>query len=167
MLVEMWPLDRIKPYERNARKIPQSAIDKVALSLREFGAQQPIVVDAQGIIIVGHVRRLAALQERWTDFPVTVASGLTPAQVKAYRLMDNRSHEEATWDLGLLGPELTDLKGLNLDLSLSGFDARELRMILPADSRADEVPETPEVAKTKPGFLWILGKHRVFCGDCT
>ena len=104
MKIEMWPLERIRPYEKNARKIPQRAVDKVAASLQEFGWQQPIVVDKHGVIIVGHARRLAALQLGWTEAPVHVADKLTPAQIRAYRLMDNRSHEEAGWDLDLLGP---------------------------------------------------------------
>src|SRR5580700_4282429 len=88
MKIEIRPLDQILPYEKNARKIPQRAIDKVAVSLEEFGWQQPIVVDKHGVIIVGHVRRLAALQLGWTEAPVHVADKLTPAQIRAYRLMD-------------------------------------------------------------------------------
>src|SRR4051812_35669838 len=91
--IEGWPLDRIKPYERNARKIPQKAVDKVAASLREFGWQQPIVVDRNGVIVAGHTRLLAAKQLGWNEAPVHVADKLTPAQTRAYRLMDNRSNE--------------------------------------------------------------------------
>ncbi len=106
MKIEIRPLHEIFPYEKNARKIPQRAVDKVAASLQEFGWQQPIVVDKHGVIIVGHVRRLAALQLGWTEAPVHVAEKLTPAQIRAYRLMDNRSHEEATWDLDSWPPSL-------------------------------------------------------------
>jgi ParB-like chromosome segregation protein Spo0J len=126
MSIEMWPLDRIIPYARNARKISERAIEKVAASIREFGWQQPIVVDIKGVIIVGHTRLLAARHLRLPEAPVHVASHLTPAQVKAYRLMDNRSHQEAVWDMGLLGAEIMELKALGTDLKSTGFDAKEL-----------------------------------------
>lgn len=127
LAIETWPISRIIPYEANARKIPKSAVDKVALSLREFGWRQPIVVDAAGVIVVGHVRRLGAIQNGWTEAPVHVAHDLTVAQLKAYRLMDNRAHDEASWDKDLLGTELLDLKGLDaFDLKLTGFDSREI-----------------------------------------
>src|ERR1017187_2251815 len=101
MQVEIRKLADVQPYGKNARKIPQSAVDKVALSLREFGWQQPLVVERDGTLVVGHVRRLAALQEHMTEAPVVVASNLTPAQIRQYRLMDNRSHrsEEHTSEL--------------------------------------------------------------------
>src|ERR1700680_2054004 len=130
MEIQIWSLDRIKPYPRNARKIPQKAIDKVALSLERFGWQQPIVVDRKGVIVAGHTRWLAAKKLGWTEAPVHVASKLTPAQIRAYRLMDNRSHQESDWDLDLLGLELAELKELDLDLSLTGFDSRELDALL-------------------------------------
>jgi ParB-like chromosome segregation protein Spo0J len=116
MQVEKSPIDRPIPYARNARKIPQAAIDKVASSIKEFGWRQPIVVDPENVIIVGHTRLLAAQKLALSEVPVHVAHGLTPAQVKAYRLMDNRSHDEASWDLELLGPELAELQGLDLAL---------------------------------------------------
>jgi DNA modification methylase len=168
MKIEIWSLDRIRPYEKNARKIPQTAIDKVALSLKTYGWQQPIVVDANGTTIVGHVRRLAALQIGWTEAPVHVADKLTPAQIRAYRLMDNRSHQEADWDIDILKVELGELKGLDLDLGQTGFDSRELDALLcQDDGRADEAPPLPEVAVSRPGDLWLLGGHRLLCGDAT
>jgi ParB-like chromosome segregation protein Spo0J len=103
MLIESWPIDRPIEYVRNARKITQAAVDKVAASLQEFGWRQPIVVDKEDVIIVGHVRLRAAKQLQMTHVPVHVAANLTPAQVKAYRLMDNRSHEEVEWDMEKLG----------------------------------------------------------------
>jgi len=168
MLVETWPIARLKPYQRNARKITQKAIDKVARSLQEYGWRQPIVVDAHDVIIAGHARRLAALQLGWTECPVHVADNLTPAQVRAYRLMDNRSNDEVEFDLDLLGLELGELKGLELDLSLTGFDSRELDVLLRTpDERADEVPPLPASAVTRPGDLWLMGEHRLLCGDAT
>ena len=170
MKIEIWSLDRIRPYEKNARKIPQRAVDKVAASLLEYGWQQCIVVDKHGVIVVGHVRRLAALQLGWTEAPVHVADKLTPAQIRAYRLMDNRSHQETDWDLDLLAPELTDLRALDFDLGLTGFDVHELDTLLrdPMDEeKANQAPPLPDVAATRPGDLWLCGEHRVLCGDAT
>src|SRR5713101_1418551 len=127
MQIMQWPLSKITPYVRNARKIPPQAIDKVvAASIQEFGWRQPIVVDAQGVIICGHTRLLAAQKLGYEQAPVHVADNLTPAQVRAYRLLDNRSHEETDWDPELLGLELMELHDLNIDLSLTGFDGREI-----------------------------------------
>jgi len=168
--IEIWPLDQILPYEKNARKIPQRAIDKVAASLLEYGWQQAIVVDKHGVIVVGHVRRLAALQLGWTEAPVHVADKLTQAQIRAYRLMDNRSNSEATFDLDLLAPELAELNAISFDLSLTGFNVHELDSLLcdPAtEEKADQAPPLPDVAATRPGDLWLLGSHRVLSGDAT
>src|SRR6476619_5101663 len=101
MEVELWAIDQPVPYARNARKIPPAAVDKVAASIKEFGWRQPIVVDSAAVIIAGHTRLLAAQKLGLKQVPVHVATGLSPAQVKAYRLMDNRSHEEAAWDMDL------------------------------------------------------------------
>src|SRR5471030_1458653 len=106
MKIETRHLVDIIPYKKNARKIPQRAIDKVAASLQEFGWQQPIVVNKAGVIIVGHTRYLAAQKLGWTEAPVHVAANLTAAQEKAYRLADNRTNEETGWNLELLGPEM-------------------------------------------------------------
>jgi DNA modification methylase len=170
MLIESWPIDRPIEYIRNARKITQAAVDKVAASIQEFGFRQPIVVDKDGVIIVGHVRLRAAKKLGWTHVPVHVAANLTPAQVKAYRLMDNRSHEEVEWDLGLLGAELLELKDLDCSMILTGFSGRELDTLLrdpAADEKADQVPPLPEVAVTQPGDLWLCGPHRILCADAT
>jgi DNA modification methylase len=168
--IEIRPLSEIFPFEKNARKIPQRAIDKVAASLLEYGWQQPIVVDKHGVIVAGHVRRLGALQLGWTEAPVHVADKLTPAQIRAYRLMDNRSNGEATFDLDLLGPELAELSALSFDLSLTGFSVHELDVLLRNplnEERADDAPPLPEIAATQPGDLWLCREHRVLCGDAT
>jgi len=125
-VLEMWEPARCIPYARNARVIPDSAVGKVAASIKEFGFKQPIVVDGEGVIVAGHTRLLAAERLGLDAVPVLVADDLTPAQVKAYRLADNRTGQEATWDMELLGIELEDLAGLDIDLSLTGFDAEEL-----------------------------------------
>ena len=173
MQVIEWPIDKPIPYARNARNIPPSAIDKVAASIKEFGWRQPIVVDEEGVIICGHTRLLAARKLGLEMVPVHVADNLTPAQVKAYRLLDNRSHEEGTWDLELLGAELADLQASDLDLMLTGFDQDEIAKLLAEQSVMegltddDDVPDTPEDPVTKPGDVWILGRHRLLCGDST
>ncbi len=126
MIIESWPIDRPIEYSRNARKITQAAVDKVAASIQEFGFRQALVVDKDGVIIVGHVRLRAARKLGLTHVPVHVAANLTSAQVKAYRLMDNRSHEEMEWDLELLGSELLELKDLDINMVLTGFSSTEL-----------------------------------------
>jgi ParB-like chromosome segregation protein Spo0J len=98
LVVVQWPIENLKPYKDNCRKIPQPAVDKVAVSIEAYGMRQPIVVDKDGVIICGHTRLLAAKKLGLTQVPVHVAANLTPAQVRAYRLMDNRSHEESDWD---------------------------------------------------------------------
>src|SRR5712691_10546946 len=146
MEVTIWPLEKILPYARNARQIPPQAVDKVAASIQEFGWRQPIVVDKDGVIIVGHVRLLAAQKLGLREAPVHVASNLTPAQVRAYRLLDNRSHEETDWEPDLLGLELLDLKGMGVDLDLTGFNSDEIDDLLaqatsPGLTDEDAAPE--------------------------
>ncbi len=170
MVIEQWPIDRPVPYARNARKLSGQAVDKVAASLKEFGWQQPLVVDADGVLIVGHTRLMAAKKLGMAEVPVLVAHWLTPAQVKAYRLMDNRSHQETDWDMELLGPEFGDLKALDFDLSLTGFNADEITALDPIPeglTDEDAVPDTPANPVTVPGDLWLCGRHRVLCGDST
>jgi P27 family predicted phage terminase small subunit len=170
MLIEMWSTDRPIEYARNARKITKAAVDKVAASIQEFGFRQPIVVDVDGVIIVGHVRLRGAKKLGLAQVPVHVATNLTPAQVKAYRLMDNRSHEEVEWDFEMLGAELLELKDMDVEMALTGFNARELDTLLvdqALDEKANEVPPVPVVAVTQADDLWLLGSHRVLCADCT
>ncbi|MCC7186911.1 MAG: ParB N-terminal domain-containing protein, partial [Acidobacteria bacterium] len=168
--IESWPISRPLPYARNARKIPEKAVDKVASSIAEFGFQQPLVVDKNGVIIVGHTRLLAAKKLGLEAVPVHVAGNLTEGQVKAYRLMDNRSHEEATWDFDLIAAELCDLQAFAVDLSLTGFDVAELKDLMEQDPKAgltdeDAAPEVTEDPTTVRGDVWLLGDHRLLCGD--
>jgi DNA modification methylase len=171
LTVEWWPVERPVRYARNARSCPEAAIAKVAGSLREFGFRQPIVVDEGGVVIAGHTRLLAAKRLGLTKVPVHVARDLTPQQVKAYRLADNRTAQETSWDLELLPLEIAELADLGYDLGVLGFDAEELTGLLvpPTEglSDPDEVPEPPASPITKPGDLWILGSHRLLCGDAT
>jgi DNA modification methylase len=168
--IEIWQIDRPKPYPKNARKWGADAIAKVATSIRAYGFRQPIVVDVHGVIIIGHLRLAAAKSLRLKEVPVHVARDLTPAQVKGLRLMDNRSHQEAEWDFALLAPELAELSAESFDLGLTGFDVHELDELLrdPFDEdQADQAPPLPEVATTALGDLWICGEHQVMCGDAT
>ena len=167
------PLERLIPYARNPRK-NDTAISTVAASLKEFGWRQPIVVDEEMVILAGHTRLEAARQLGFASAPVHIARGLTPAQARAYRLMDNRASENAEWDEALLGLELGDLQGDGFDLALTGFDDAELNRLLAGlgedgDAREgeDDVPETPTDPVSRPGDLWLLGPHRLLCGDST
>lgn len=169
-VIEQWPIDRPIPYARNARKISDKAVDKIAASIKEFGWQQPIVVDRDGVIIAGHTRLQAARKLQLTAVPVHVAKDLTDGQVKAYRLMDNRSHQETEWDFDLLGPEIADLQAMSVDLALTGFDATEIDKLLEPEpvlglTDEDDAPEVADQVITAPGDLWILGNHRLMCGD--
>jgi len=171
LTIEMWPIERPIPYARNARVCPESAIAKVAASLKEFGFRQPIVVDAEGVIIAGHTRLLAAQRLGLAEVPIHVATGLTPAQVKAYRLADNRTAQETSWDDELLAIELEELLGLDIDAALTGFDEDELASLLAEPTQGltdpDDVPEIPETPASAAGDLWLLGAHRLLCGDST
>jgi DNA modification methylase len=160
----------VRPYPKNARKLSARAVSVVQASLKGFGWRQPIVVDGKGVILVGHTRLLAAQANGEKQVPVHVARDLTAAQAKAYRLMDNRSNQETSWDLGLLHLELTDLRNLNFDLSLTGFNPTELAATGAGGTVGltddDDVPPAPRNPISRPGDLWLLEKHRVLCGDC-
>ena len=125
MTVKTWPLAKIIPYARNPRH-NAGAVDAVASSLQEFGWQQPIVVDPSGVIVVGDTRYRAAVKLGWTEAPVHVASDLTPTQIKAYRIADNRTNENASWDNELLKLEFEDLTLAGYDLGLTAFTAAEM-----------------------------------------
>lgn len=163
MQVTMKKLGDIRPYEKNPRK-NDGAVDAVAASIREFGWQQPIVVDKDGVIIAGHTRYKAAKKLKLKEAPVVVADGLTEKQVRAYRLADNKSGELAEWDMALLDEELAALA--DMDMSLFGFDADLL-------SDAQEVIEdeydepVPEEPTAKVGDIYRLGRHILMCGDST
>ncbi|QDU28900.1 Modification methylase MboII [Anatilimnocola aggregata] len=169
MDVKLWDISDVKPYPHNPRQNDE-AVDVVAGSLKEYGWRQPIVVDQEGVIIVGHTRWKAAKKLGYTQVPVHVATDLSPEQIKAYRIADNQTATIADWDRQLLPIELADLQAVNYDLSLLGFDADALQKLLGTDVAEglcdpDDVPAPPDEAITKPGDLWILGNHRLLCGD--
>ena len=170
MQVEPRPIDEVSPYPGNPRR-NDAAVEAVAKSLKEFGWRQPIVVDKDAVVVVGHTRLKAARRLGLTHIPVRVAADLTPAQARSYRLADNQAATIADWDEDLLAAELADLKAEDVDLALLGFDAKELeRLAGTADeglADPDAVPERPADPVTKPGDLWVLGSHRLLCGDST
>jgi len=169
MQIEMWSIDRIREYDRNPRD-NEAAVGPVAESIRQFGFRFPVLVDKDGILIAGHTRVRAARKLGMTEVPVIRADDLTPQQVQALRVADNKLHELASWDVDLLPVELRDLQVSNFDLSALGFDQEELAKLLDPGVQAgltdpDDVPAPPDEAITKPGDLWILGNHRLLCGD--
>jgi DNA modification methylase len=169
MHVTMRKITDIKPYENNPRRNDQ-AVEAVARSIAEFGFRQPIVLDEAGVIIVGNTRYKAAVRLRLKRVPVHVATGLTPAQVKAYRIADNKTAELADWDQDRLIKELADLQQLAFDVDVVGFSADELQALLDTDvtqglADPDHVPEPPDQPITQPGDIWLLGDHRLLCGD--
>ncbi|MBL7133992.1 MAG: ParB N-terminal domain-containing protein [Phycisphaerae bacterium] len=169
MKVELRKTEAVRPYEQNPR-VNDQAVEAVAKSLREFGFRQPIVVDGDGVIIVGHTRWKAAQQLGLKQVPVHVAKDLTPAQIKAYRLADNQTASIAEWDYDLLPVELKDLQGMDFDLSLLGFSDDDLTELLAPPGNEgltdpDAVPLPGDAAITQPGDLWVLGNHRLLCGD--
>jgi ParB-like chromosome segregation protein Spo0J len=168
MDVALMPIERITPYARNPRN-NEIAIAKVAASIKEFGFRQPIVVDEQMVVIAGHTRLLAAQQLGLKSVPVHVAKDLSKAQVKAYRLADNRTHEESEWNTEQLAIELEELEQYEFDLSLTGFDTYELEELLAKEIIAETAKEAALTPPVEPisrlGDLWTLGQHKLLCGD--
>jgi DNA modification methylase len=169
MQLESWALERIRPCATNPRR-NDHAVDAVAESIRLFGFRQPIVVDSDGVIVVGHTRWKAAQKLGLAEAPVHIAADLTPEQARAYRIADNKVAELADWDPEMLRAELAELESLEFDLQGLGFSEIELNELLsPAPTEGlvdpDAIPAPPDEARTKPGDLWILGQHRLLCGD--
>lgn len=169
--VERWPLDKLIPYARNARTHSDEQVAQIAASMREWGWTNPILVDEEGMIIAGHGRVLAARRAGYAEAPVMVATGWTEAQKRAYVLADNKLALNAGWDLELLPLELKELQELGFDLNLAGFTDDELAA-LTADATAgltdpDATPEPEGTAVSREGEVWLLGRHRLICGDST
>ena len=157
------------PIPRNARTHPKRQLEQIAASIRAFGFANPILIDAEGRIIAGHGRLLAAKSIGLTEVPAIVLPHLSEAQRRALRIADNKIALGAGWDLDLLKLELGELAVLDvdLDLALTGFSSGEIDVILkgPADPEDEVIPAVPTEARTRPGDIWILGEHRVGCGD--
>lgn len=169
MEVTEMPVDSIRPYENNPRN-NEPAIDRVANSIREFGWRQPIVVDADGVIVCGHTRYYAALKLGLATVPVHVARDLSPEKIAAYRLADNKVAELATWDEDKLDEELKKLGEQlpDLDMGAFGFED-ELAALAGTEGQTDEdaVPEPPPEPVSRRGAVYALGRHRIMCGDST
>ena len=165
-------IDRLVPYARNARTHSKEQILQLRASLREFGFVNPVIVDQNYNIIAGHGRILAAKEEGITEVPCVFAEHLTEAQKRAYILADNRLALSAGWDAEMLAVELSELQGADFDISLLGFNDAELNRLLGGaenvrDDDFDVDGELQKPALTKPGDLWLLGDHRLVCGDST
>ena len=174
MQITMMNIAEIRPYERNPRHNDE-AVAAVANSIREFGFRNPIILDKEHVIIAGHTRLEGAKRLGMTEVPCVIAEDLTPEQAKAYRLADNRTGEIAGWDYDLLPLELKELQGDGFDLSLLGFDTSELERLLSdakdedkeGETEPDEIPDAPEIPDSRPGEVYVLGAHRLMCGDST
>jgi len=174
--IEHWPLDRLRPYARNAKTHDASQVAKIAASMAEFGWTVPCLVAADGELIAGHGRVLAAVQLGLGEAPVIVLDHLTEAQRRAYRIADNKLTELGGWDDALLLAELRGLMAEEFDLGLIGIPEDELDALLHDadddrapidDDPADSIPEAPDEPITRPGDIWQLGNHRLICGDAT
>jgi ParB-like chromosome segregation protein Spo0J len=179
--IETWPLSRLQPYAKNAKAHGADQVAKIAASMAEFGWTVPCLVSEDGELIAGHGRVLAATQLGVTEAPVIVLGHLTEAQRRAYRIADNKLTELGTWDEALLSAELQDLLAEDFDLSLVGFSDGELDKLLAYAPEGDEggeggpggsvppvtIPEPPRNPASRTGDLWILGDHRLLCGDST
>src|SRR5215467_5285299 len=167
--IEVWNIDRLVFYAKNPRK-NDAAVDRMVASIQEYGFKIPVLARSSGEVVDGHLRLKAARKVGIAEVPVILCDEWTDAQVKAFRLMVNKSVNWAEWDSDLLAQELADLKGLDFDLSLTGFDDREIDDFLSDpgdDDRANIAPPFPENPASRLGDLWLLGQHRLICGDCT
>jgi len=172
--LEHWPIERLLPYIRNARTHSEAQIAQIAASIAEFGFTAPILAGSDGVIVAGHGRLAAARKLGLASVPVVVLEHLTPTQRRALVIADNKIAENAGWDEELLRLELAELQEADFDLALTGFDADELLEIMAGEETTteghtdeDAAPEVPVTPVSKPGDVWIMGKHRLLCGDAT
>jgi len=166
------PVANLVPYARNSRTHSAAQVDKIAASIKEFGFLNPVIVDGENGIIAGHGRILAAQKLGLETVPTIEAAHLTDAQRKAYIIADNRLALDAGWDDEMLRVELQDLDAVDFDLTLTGFDLDEIAALTadePTEGLTDEdaVPEVPEQPVTVEGDVWLLGRHKLMCGDST
>jgi DNA modification methylase len=167
--IETWDTNRITPYARNPRR-NDDAVDRMCGSLNEFGFRIPLLVRGDGELIDGHLRWKAAKKLGLKTVPVVRCDDWTPAQVKAFRLLVNRSASWAEWDVELVAIELADLQEFNFDLTMTGFDPPEIDAFIGSscsEEKADVVPDVPSTPVSRPGDIWLCGQHRISCGDST
>lgn len=170
--IQTRPVEALIPYARNSRTHSAGQVAQIAASIREFGWTNPVLVDGENGIIAGHGRVLAARKLGLTEVPCIEIRDMTEAQKRAYVIADNKLAENAGWDKELLALELGELKADGFDLDLIGFDAEDLGKLLEPDAKIgltddDDAPEVAAVTVSCPGDLWVLGSHRVMCGDST
>jgi DNA modification methylase len=175
----IWPADKVErrktdslvPYARNSRTHSEQQVSQIAASIKEWGWTTPVLIDEEGGIIAGHGRVLAAQKLGIDEVPTMAATGWTKAQKQAYVLADNQLPQNAGWDMDLLSVEMKDLDAEGFDLSLMGFDDDMMANMLNEETEGltdeDAVPEVPDVPVTVEGDIWVLGKHRLMCGDST
>lgn len=170
--IELWPIEKLIPYSRNPRTHSDSQVAQIAASIAEFGFTNPLLVDSQAGIIAGHGRLLAARKLGLVEVPVIVLDHLSETQKRAYIIADNKLAELAGWNEELLAQEFVALEREGFDLGLTGFSDAELEALLAdakeneAEEAPEEIPEAPAVAVTQLGDLWLIGPHRLLCGDC-
>ena len=170
--LEAIQIDALIPYARNSRTHSDAQVAQIAASIKEFGFTNPVLIDAGGGIIAGHGRVLAARKLGMTDVPCIRLDHLTDAQKRAYVIADNRLALNSGWDTEMLKVEFADLQELGFDLELTGFDLDEIKELLaPVGTDGltdpDDAPPLPENPRTRPGDIWVMGKHRLLCGDST
>jgi DNA modification methylase len=170
--VEQWPIEKLVPYAKNSRTHSEEQVAQIAASIREWGFTTAVLVDESGSIIAGHGRVMAARKLGMASLPIMVAAGWTDAQKRAYVIADNKLALNAGWDNELLALELGELGDLGFDLDLVGFTDEEIAALMPVQiepglTDEDATPEVPEQPVTVLGDVWVLGKHRLMCGDST
>ncbi len=167
LTIEYWPIARLKPYENNPRKNDQ-AVDRMVASIKEFGFTVPVLARSSGEVVDGRLRLKAAAKLKLETLPVILCDSWSEAQVKAFRLLVNRSVGWADWDMEALSVEFAELQEMKFDLTLTGFDTKEIdQFTLQANPAEDDVPPVPETPASRTGDLWLLGGHRLLCGDAT
>src|ERR1700732_3276676 len=170
--IERWPIERLIPYANNARVHSEADLDKIAAAISRWGWTMPVLVDEEGVLIVGHARIGAATKLGLKSIPVLVARGWTEEEKRAYRLADNQLAARASWDFEQLRNELQELGFAGFDVGLIGFEPDQLETVLAGLGSSgltdpDSVPEVPDKPVTRPGDIWVLGDHRIGCGDST
>ena len=167
--IQIWPIARLLPYARTLRR-NDDAVDRMVAAFKEFRLMLPLLVRSEGEIVDGHLRLKAARKLQLTEVPVILCDDWTPAQVKAFRLLVNRSATWAQWDWKEVAAEFAGLQILNFDLPLTGFDGAEIDKLLLQFRDPDSdalIPPPDRVPVSAPQDLWICGEHRILCGDAT
>lgn len=169
LAIVTWKIEKLVPYWRNLRK-NDHPVERMAASIKEFGFKIPILARSSGEVVDGDLRLKAAKKLGMTEAPIVLVDEWSEAQVKAFRLLVNRSATWAEFDMELVALEIEELKSLDFNLQLTGFEPVEIDELLfgcEENKKAEDIPELPQDPVTQPGDLWICGRHRVLCGDAT